>query len=102
MPIFAFLFIALLFFSFLVEEEGGPVSSLAGLRLDNMQGNPAALGLCLLIIIFFVIVLIFLLASAIGKKFARIVGSILQMIFALICVILGAVQGKKDGVKTYV
>ena len=47
-PIFAFLFIALLFFSYLVEEEPGGENPLHGISPSNMQGNPAAAGLCLI------------------------------------------------------
>lgn len=42
------------------------------------------------------------LTAAIGKKASRIAGAFLHMIFSLICVILGAVQGNNDGIKTYV
>ena len=100
-PIFAFLFIALLFFSYLVEEEPGGENHLYGISPSNMKGNPAA-GLCLIAIFLFVFVLLILLAAAIGKKASRIAGAFLHMIFSLICVILGAVQGNNDGIKAYV
>lgn len=101
-PIFAFLFIALLFISYFVEEEPGGENPLHGCSPSNMQGSPAAAGIFLIAIFLFVFVLLILLAAAIGKKASRIAGAFLHMIFSLICVILGAVQGNNDGIKTYV
>ena len=100
-PIFAFLFIALLFISYLVEEEPGGENPLHGCSPSNMQGSPAA-GIFLIAIFLFVFVLLILLAAAIGKKATRIAGAFLHMIFSLICVILGAVQANNDGIKIYV
>jgi len=102
LPIFAFLFIALLFFSYFVDEEPGGENPLHGFS-GGIQGNGmAGLGICLAIVFLFIFILILLLASAIGKKYSRILGASLQMIFSLICVILGAVQGNKDGIKKFV
>ena len=101
-PIFAFLFIALLFISYFVKEEPGGENPLYGCSPSNMQGSPAAAGIFLIAIFLFVFVLLILLAAAIGKKASRIDGAFLHMIFSLICVILGAVQGNNDGIKTYV
>ena len=101
-PIFAFLFIALLFISYFVEEEPGGENPLHGCSPSNMQGSPAAAGIFLIAIFLFVFVLLILLAAAIGKKASRIAGAFLHMIFSLICVILGAVQGNNDGIKKFV
>ena len=67
-PIFAFLFIALLFISYYVEEEPGGENPLHGCSPSNMQGSPAAAGIFLIAIFLFVFVLLILLDAAIGKK----------------------------------
>ena len=101
-PIFAFLFIALLFISYFVKEEPGGKNPLHGWSPSNMHGAPGAAGIYLIVLPLIAIILILLLAVSLGKKYSRIAGAFLHMIFSLICVILGAVQGNNDGIKKFV
>ena len=102
LPIFAFLFIALLFFSYFVAEEPGGRNPLQGIQGAMSGSGPAGAGICLAVVLFFVLILILYLAAVIGKKISRIVGALLHMIFLLICLILGIVQGNKDGIRKFV
>ena len=102
LPIFAFLFIALLFFSYFVAEEPGGRNPLQGIQGAMSGSGPAGAGICLAVVLFFVLILILYLAAAIGKKISRIAGALLHMIFLLICLILGVVQGNKDGIRKFV
>ena len=69
LPIFAFLFIALLFFSYFVAEEPGGRNPLQGIQGAMSGSGPAGAGICLAVVLFFVLILILYLAAAIGKKF---------------------------------
>ena len=99
LPIFAFLLIAFLFFSYFVAEEPGGWNPLQGIQGAMSGSGPAGAGICLAVVLFFVLILILYLAAAIGKKISRIAGALLHMIFLLICLILGVVQGNKDGIR---
>ena len=92
----------MLFFSYFVAEEPGGRNPLQGIQGAMNGSGPAGAGICLAVVIFFVLILILCLAAAIGKKISRIVGALLHMIFLLICLILGVVQGNKDGIRKFV
>ena len=108
-PIFAFLFVAMLGFTYLVEKQKCDCDTQGSFNSCDCTGGggggEAGLGICALCIaavLLFFLVIIYVIDVAIGQKVSRLAALFLQMAFAILYIVFGAIQAKGDGVRKFV
>jgi hypothetical protein len=108
-PIFAFLFVAMLGFTYLVEKQKCDCDTQGGFNSCDCTGGggggEAGLGICALCIaavLLFFLVIIYVIDVAIGQKVSRLAALFLQMAFAILYIVFGYLKGKEDGVYKFV
>ena len=109
-PIFAFLFVAMLGFAYLVEKQkcdcdcqgGFDSCDCSGMGGGGGEAGLGICGLCLAAVFLFFLVIIYVIDVAIGQKASRLAALFLQMAFAILYIVFGALEAKGDGVRKFV
>ena len=103
--IFAFIFIIMLGFSYLVKDKNSCDCDLSGgfnCHCDLSGSGEGACGICLGAVFFFFLALILVIMLAIGQKPSRLFALFGQMVFAILYIVWGVLKGREDGVYKFV
>ena len=105
--VFAFVFIIMLGFSYLVKYKDDCSCDLSGGCSDlscsgGGGGGAEACGFCLAFVFLIILALIYLVVALLGKKYSRIFSFFGQIAFAILYIVFGYLKGKEDGVYKFV